>query len=371
MSSINIVGISKLIQGADGFDSQDLERKIIAGDPIVQNNTVSNMNINDEFDNNLLDMYSGNNANQQDPFGSPNLFGINNNKQQTSTQLNNMNTQFNTSSNPFNNMNTQLNNTNSNTQFNNTPFNTTSNPFNNNSQFNSSSNISSVPAVNNTVRFAIPQPRRVENTDPFSNQLNTDEYNTSRIINNVLPQQINFSLSSDQQEDEKIRILEQITQLRESLTLDAVDITSVPVVDRHSPFDDIRYVHKVLRIKNDRHRYCDIAEQIILMMASGLEFYFDGKHEFFGRKPDLTGWSDTVKMKLNRMRFDTSSMVSSAMSDFKISPGWRLLLELAPSAILHSSLKKSANYISVNEEDYAHTNKVLADIGTTNERRYE
>jgi hypothetical protein len=47
----------------------------------------------------------------------------------------------------------------------------------------------------------------------------------------------------------------------------------------------------VLRLKNDRNRYSSFAEEMILSMAYGLEYLFDGEKEWFGRKPDLVGWN--------------------------------------------------------------------------------
>jgi hypothetical protein len=73
-----------------------------------------------------------------------------------------------------------------------------------------------------------------------------------------------------------------------------------------------------------------------LAMAYGLENVFDGKREVLGSKIDLTGYSDTVKVKLRRMRYDTSNFVSGIMQGYNISSGWRIMLELVPSLFLYS-----------------------------------
>ena len=75
---------------------------------------------------------------------------------------------------------------------------------------------------------------------------------------------------------------------------------------------------------------------MILAGAYGLEYLFDGKKQWFNRKPDLVGWPDTVKVKLRRMRFETSTFVQSVMQEYNMNSGVRLALELLPSMFLYS-----------------------------------
>ena len=71
-----------------------------------------------------------------------------------------------------------------------------------------------------------------------------------------------------------------------------------------------------------------------------MESVFDGEREVFGSKIDLTGYSDTVKVKLRRMRYDTSTFVSNMMKGYNIGSGWRIVLELIPSLFLYSRDRK-------------------------------
>jgi hypothetical protein len=71
-----------------------------------------------------------------------------------------------------------------------------------------------------------------------------------------------------------------------------------------------------------------------------MESVFDGQREVFGSKIDLTGYSDTVKVKLRRMRYDTSTFVSNMMKGYNIGSGWRIVLELIPSLFLYSRDRK-------------------------------
>ena len=101
-----------------------------------------------------------------------------------------------------------------------------------------------------------------------------------------------FSFTKEEQEDDMAFKLEQIDMLKTSLSNDGVDISRVPDVSPSSESSEINAVHKILLLKNDRQRYADVFEEIILSGAYGLETLFDGQKEYFNRKPDLTGWSE-------------------------------------------------------------------------------
>ncbi len=57
-------------------------------------------------------------------------------------------------------------------------------------------------------------------------------------------------------------------------------------------------------------------------------------------KPDLTGYSDTVKVKLRRLKYETSTIASTIMEQYDISPLTRIVLELVPGMFIHSTLRK-------------------------------
>ena len=141
--------------------------------------------------------------------------------------------------------------------------------------------------------------------------------------------------------DDKAILLEQIDMLMTNLKDEGLDVSRVPVVDNSSSMDDIYNVHKILRLKNDRNRYCSFAEECILAGSHTLEWMFDGEKTYMGRRPDLRGWSATVNIKLRRMRYDTSTFVSEVMQDYNLGHGTRILFELVPSLFLYSKMKKS------------------------------
>jgi hypothetical protein len=150
----------------------------------------------------------------------------------------------------------------------------------------------------------------------------------------------NFSFTKEEEEDDKAFKLEQIDMLRTSLSNDGVDLSRVPEVGPNSAPNEINAIHKILLLKNDRQRYADVFEEMILSGAYGLEALFDGNKVYFGRKPDLTGYSNTCKVKLRRMRYETSSFVSGIVKNHRMGSGWRILVELVPSLLLYSREKK-------------------------------
>lgn len=147
-------------------------------------------------------------------------------------------------------------------------------------------------------------------------------------------------LQEEDAEDEMARILEQIDLLRTNLEAEGVDLSRIQIINTNSSKKEAKAILKILQIKNDRMRYCDMFEEGIIACAYGLESVFDGKNVWFGKQIDLTGWSDTVKVKLRRMRYDTSQFVSETVKGYSIGSGWRILLELLPSLFLYSRDRK-------------------------------
>lgn len=147
-------------------------------------------------------------------------------------------------------------------------------------------------------------------------------------------------LQEEDAEDEMARIIEQVDLLRSNLEAEGVDLSRIQPINTNSNTKEAKAVLKILQIKNDRMRYCDMFEEAIIAGAYALESVFDGKNVWFGKQIDLTGWSETVKVKLRRMRYDTSQFVSDTVKGFTVGSGWRILLELLPSLFLYSRDRK-------------------------------
>jgi hypothetical protein len=150
-----------------------------------------------------------------------------------------------------------------------------------------------------------------------------------------------FNFEEQKMEDLKYLMLDQIEMLRTSLIDAGMDLTKVPEVTAESSFNDVEKVYKTLKYRNDRSRYTSFAEEFILFGAHAMGEVFDGKKTYFGRySPDLTGWHNQVNTKLQRLRPDTTEIVSNIMHDFNIGSGARMILELVPNAVLYNKMRK-------------------------------
>ena len=119
-----------------------------------------------------------------------------------------------------------------------------------------------------------------------------------------------------------------------------VNISNVPIVSFDSPLKDIDFTYRMLAIKHSRDRYREFADDCILTGIGILETVFDGKKQYFGFSPDLTGYSATAINKLRKVRPQTSNLVGEFMKQIEFSPGLLLLCEFIPSMISHSYQRK-------------------------------
>jgi len=195
--------------------------------------------------------------------------------------------------------------------------------------------------------------------EPRDNQLRNmtheemKQVRIGQVLHDIDDRELEFNIEKEKDEDDKATLLEQIDMLKITLEDDGVDVSGVPTINKSSTMKDVHDVYKILRLKNDRNRYCSFAEEIILSGAYGMEYLFDGKKEWFSKRPDLTGWSSTVKVKLRRMRFETSTFVQEVMQEYNMSAGMRLALELIPSMFLYSRNRRlSQDDNLVSDDDY-------------------
>lgn len=160
-------------------------------------------------------------------------------------------------------------------------------------------------------------------------------------------------INADDEEDELSKILEQIDQLYSILEIEGVPLNSITKPGPHTSKKEAKNILKILQIKNDKLICCSLFEECVLAGAYALEDVFDGHREIFGKKYDLTGYSDTIKLKLRRMRYNTSTFVSGIMQSYNISPAWRILIELVPSLFLYSRDRKNKSTDTlVNNTEY-------------------
>ena len=171
-------------------------------------------------------------------------------------------------------------------------------------------------------------------------------------------------------EDDKEELLENCSTLREELKEIGINISNIPEPHSDMSKEELEKIYRRLRIKNDRKRATTTAEEIIMLAAKGVGKVFNGQREWFGYRLDARGWDATVKGKLKRMRYDTSTWVSGVMKDFTMSSGTRIGVELVPSFFLCLATNKgedsqalsSSVKSAVNEKEWENS---IADIADT------
>lgn len=178
--------------------------------------------------------------------------------------------------------------------------------------------------------------------DGFYMQKTRDEHLQSS-INRVMEHvpKMNIDMEQEIEDERKNTLLEQIEALRDDLSELGVSVSGTQYYAAYdAPLKRIEEVHRRLTFKYNKLKYNSIAEEALVAGASLLEMVFNGKHEYFGCKPDITGYSDVVKSKLKRIRVETSTAVSRFVAKNNVGVVPRLMMELLPSLITQSQRRK-------------------------------
>ena len=71
-----------------------------------------------------------------------------------------------------------------------------------------------------------------------------------------------------------------------------------------------------------------------------MEELFDGKRDWWGHNPNLTGWHNNLQMRLRRVQPETGQLVGQVMQNYDIGPFMRILIELVPNAFIYAKKMK-------------------------------
>lgn len=186
-------------------------------------------------------------------------------------------------------------------------------------------------------------------TDTYYAQKTREEQlqtNISKVLESV--PKMNIDMDQEIEDERKNYLLEQIESLKDDLDELGVSVDRIPYVSYDTPLKQIDEVHKRLMFKYNKLKYNSIAEEALVAGASVLEMIFNGKHEYFGCRPDITGYSDVVKSKLKRIRFETSTAVNRFVSNNNIGGASMVMMELLPSLITQSQRRRLQTNDSIN-----------------------
>ncbi len=208
-------------------------------------------------------------------------------------------------------------------------------------------------------------------TDPkdgFFMQRTRDEHlqtSIGRVMQSV--PKMNIDMEQEIEEERKNTLLEQIEALRDDLSELGISVEgSQYYVSYDAPLKRIEEVHRRLTFRFNKQRYNSIAEEALVAGASLLEMVFNGKHEYFGCKPDITGYSDVVKSKLKRIRVETSTAVSRFVARNNVGVVPRIMMELVPSLITQSQRRKLQVGDSLNATVASKKNSIRSHISDLN-----
>lgn len=203
-------------------------------------------------------------------------------------------------------------------------------------------------------------------TPPSSYRQLTEEQEKQSHIENVIEGisnkgSFNFDLEKESEEDYRNMLLADIDTLFQALKADKdVDLTRIPEVNDSSATVLLERVHKILRYKNDRARSAAIVEDMAILTAKGMGILFNGKREFLGLRPNLVGYHNNVSLKMRKLKYDTSNVVSQIFGDGQMSSGTRLAFEFLPSMLLYAGTKQEQSTENLNYDDEAR--QATADI---------
>jgi hypothetical protein len=193
---------------------------------------------------------------------------------------------------------------------------------------------------------------------PMSNEgmrFTDEEMKRGRVMNALSALRIGSDgfLDSDREHDMKVSAIEEIEDLVALFKDNGEDVSHIHIPTIDESLEIIQSTLTLLKRHNDRRRFGSVADDCIMMAASGLEYLLDGKRSFFGFKPNLSGWKSHVRTKLRRMRHDTSQIASSLMNDYNFGPISRLIIELVPSMVMYAGQHSGSSASGAQHEERA------------------
>lgn len=189
----------------------------------------------------------------------------------------------------------------------------------------------------------VPQPKEYRDNVKDDTVINiTDEHSKKAKIMEVFgdmrkDNKTGFSMNAERTRDAKSNKIEQICNVVSSLEEEGIDIKGFTIPSVESTMDEIDSVLNLVNMKMNRTRYSSLFEEIVIGGAEFMESKLDGTRSIppFNWKPDYTGYSNTVSVKLHRMRYETSKLVGNSMEKLNIGSTTRILMELLPSLLLY------------------------------------
>ncbi len=160
--------------------------------------------------------------------------------------------------------------------------------------------------------------------------------------------------NSDNEEEndvERINLIESIDALKEELTRMEIKISGIPNVNEDSCMSDIKNVYKMLLYKKNVNIHFETSRDLILVGINQLVNFCDGRETSWGHRPNLIGWDRTAKLKLNALKTELSNLASDFFKKYEIGSLGQIALSLIPSALMHATLRSQQTSLQSNNND--------------------
>ncbi len=185
-------------------------------------------------------------------------------------------------------------------------------------------------------------PKKKVHKEPIITQTDYEKQKINKII---------YGSKVDEDDTERLTMIESIESLRDELQRMDIKINTIPTVDETSTMYDIKNVYKMLLHKKNINVHYETAKDFILVGIDQLINFCDGRTTSWGKRPNLTGWNSTAKLRLNGLKTELSTLASDFFNTYNIGPLGQILLSLVPSAILHASMNSQQSSIQTNNEN--------------------
>ena len=176
-----------------------------------------------------------------------------------------------------------------------------------------------------------------------------------KIMGTIPQSAADITLTSARATDDKIQKLEQIEQAIDALEASGVNCKNVPKVSLGSSDVELDAVLRWATLKHDSSRQADFIEEIAVSGAKLLGNVLDGTYNIpvLNVSPDYRDYHLSLKVKLNRMRNETASLVNTLTSSYNIRPATRVAAELITSFLLYPTQRAShARMFDLRESTY-------------------
>lgn len=200
--------------------------------------------------------------------------------------------------------------------------------------------------------------------DPEFNALTEEKIKREHIdkvfTDMIDPNEDFIQMEKQTEEDNKYILLDEIDTLKEDIKACGVKLDNISEVDTTSSLEEINNVHKHLLYKYNSATNWGFMEEMVELGADGVEWLLDGKKDWFGAKPNASGFKRNTKVELRKLRYKSSRAVSNVVQTSNMGLFPMLAFKLIPSLLMQIK----ANNEKKNALDESEIQEGLSNIGS-------